>query len=33
MLKGILHGAERLALLDQRVESGSLGREPFELRG
>jgi hypothetical protein len=32
MLEGILHGAERPALLNHRIESGLLGRDPFELR-
>jgi hypothetical protein len=32
MLKGILNGAECLALLNQRIEPRLLGRGPFELR-
>jgi hypothetical protein len=33
MLKCILDGAKRLALLSHRIESGLLGRDPFELCG
>jgi hypothetical protein len=32
MLKSILQSAERPALLNHRIESGLLGRDPFKLR-